>query len=102
MILLPLVAALFFVGCSNETKKNEAVDMDKAKVDIQTMEDAFAAGEKAKNVDAVAAYYSDDAISYNRNEPPFVGIAAIKEKIEKGFATYAIDQPRIALDYNGR
>ncbi|MEO7305905.1 MAG: hypothetical protein ABIR78_06670, partial [Ferruginibacter sp.] len=32
------------------------------------------------------AYYSDDAISYNRNEEPSVGKAAIKEKIVKQLA----------------
>lgn len=47
------------------------------------MEDTYTAGEKAKRVDAVAAYDSDDAISYNRNAPPSVGIAEIKEKIAK-------------------
>ena len=50
------------------------------------MEDAFAAGEKAKNVDSVVAYYAEDAVSHNRNEPPSVGMAAIREKIAKGFA----------------
>src|SRR5438105_3919513 len=69
-------------ACNTEAK----VDVDKLKPQIQAMEDAFAAGEKAKNVDSVAAYYADDATSFNRNEPPSVGIAAIKEKIKKGLA----------------
>jgi len=81
------LAALLFSACNAPEATTEAtVDMDKLKTEIQAMEDAFAAGEKAKDVDAVAAYYADDAISYNRNEPPSVGMAAIKEKINKGFA----------------
>lgn len=80
------LAALFFSACTSNETKTAAVDMDKLKTEIQAIEDAFAAGEKAKDVDAVAAYYSDDAISYNRNEPPSSGKAAIKEKIAKGFA----------------
>ena len=78
------LALLFFSACNApaETK----TDTDKLKPEIQAMEDAFAAGEKAKDVDAVATYYADDAISYNRNEPPSVGMAAIKEKISKGLA----------------
>ena len=89
--LLGLVL-IFFSACnaSSETK----IDMAKLKPEIQAMEDAFAAGEKAKNVDSVAMYYADDAISYNRNEPPSVGMAAIKEKISKGFAKDSVG------DYN--
>lgn len=50
------------------------------------MEDAFAAGEKAKDAAAVAAYYSDDAISYGRNSEPVSGKAAIQAKIADDIA----------------
>ena len=80
------VFALFLSACNSPTANTTSVDMDKLIVEVQAMEDAFAAGEKAKDVDAVAAYYADDATSYNRNEPPSVGKAAIKEKIAKGIA----------------
>ncbi len=85
-ILATGLLALGFGACSTGAEKTETIDMDKLKTEIQAMEDAFAAGEKAKDVDAVAAYYSDDATSYNRNEPPSVGMAAIKEKIAKNIA----------------
>ncbi|HPG10876.1 MAG TPA: nuclear transport factor 2 family protein [Chitinophagaceae bacterium] len=81
-----LAAVLFIAACSTKKEEAAAIDMDKLKTDIQAMEDAYAAGEKAKDVDAVAAYYSEDATSYNRNAPPSVGIAAIKEKIAKNLA----------------
>lgn len=55
--------------------------MDKLKTDIQAMEDAYAVGEKAKDANAVVAYYSDDAISYMRNEEPTSGKEAIKARI---------------------
>lgn len=83
---LLLAAVLFFSACSTNKEEPAAIDMDKLKTDIQAMENAYAAGEKAKDVDAVAAYYSEDAISYNRNKPPSVGIAAIKEKIAQNLA----------------
>lgn len=86
LMALLVSAALFFSACSTTKEEAKPVDMDKLKVEIQAMEDAFAAGEKAKNVDAVAAYYADDATSFNRNEPPSVGKAAIKEKIAKNIA----------------
>ena len=60
--------------------------MDKARVDIQAKEDAFAAAEKAKDAKAVAAYYSDDAVSYNRNQAPISGRASIEESIAKNLA----------------
>ncbi len=81
-----LLSALLFAACNTPADETKAPDMTKTKADIQAMEDAFAAAEKAKDVNAVAAYYSDDAISYSRNEEPAVGIAAIKDHIAKGIA----------------
>ena len=92
VIFLTLISSLFFMACSgpnSESKievESKALDTAKLTVEIQAMEDAFAKGEKEKNADAILAYYSDDAISYNRNEPPSVGKAAIKEKILKQIA----------------
>lgn len=55
--------------------------MEKVRGEIQAMEDAYAAAEKAKDADGVAAYYSDDAMSYSRNRQPLSGKAAIRENI---------------------
>ena len=79
LIFLSAISALLFSACSD--KKAASVDMDKLKTDIQAMEDAYAAAEKAKDAAAVVAYYSDDAISYNRNEEPTKGKEAIKARI---------------------
>ena len=73
-------AALIFSACAT-TEKEEVIDMVKLRIEIQSMEDAYAAGEKAKDADAVAAYYSDDAISYRRNLQPLIGKAAIRDNI---------------------
>ena len=78
--ILIAVIALLFTGCSNE-KAASTVDMGKLKADMHAMEDAYAAAEKAKDADKVVAYYSDDAISYSRNEEPTSGKKAIKERI---------------------
>jgi len=72
--------ALILSACTT-TVKEEALDMEKVRGEIQAMEDAYAAGEKAKDADAVAAYYSDDAMSYSRNRQPLSGKAAIRENI---------------------
>ena len=77
--------ALVLSACAT-TEKEEVLDMAKVKVEIQAMEDAFAAGEKAKDADAVAAYYADDAISYTRNKQPLLGKAAIRDNIANNIA----------------
>ena len=77
--------ALIFSACTT-TEKVEALDMEKIKAEIQAMEDAYAAGEKAKDADAVAMYYSEDAIGYSRNNQPLSGKAAIRENIANNIA----------------
>ena len=78
-------SVLIFSACSTP-KKAETLDMEKIKVEIQAMEDAYAAGEKAKDADAVVVYYSEDAINYSRNMEPSSGRAAIREKTANNMA----------------
>jgi uncharacterized protein (TIGR02246 family) len=80
------IVALFMASCSTPPaatapEATPAIDMEALKVEIQAMEDAYAAAEKAKDAAGVAAYYSDDAVNYNRNLEPTVGKAAITERI---------------------
>jgi ketosteroid isomerase-like protein len=81
-----LVGTLLILSACATTEKEEALDMEKVKIEIQAMEDAFTAGEKAKDADAVAAYYSDDAISYSRNSTPLSGKVAITANISNNMA----------------
>ncbi|MEO6489895.1 MAG: nuclear transport factor 2 family protein [Ferruginibacter sp.] len=81
-----IMAVLFSAICSTATAQSKSVDMVKIKTEIQAMEDAFAAGEKAKDANAVAMYYADDAISYPRERAPEVGKAAIKAGIAKNIS----------------
>jgi ketosteroid isomerase-like protein len=80
-----IFTAFVFTACET-LEKEEVLDMEKVKIEIQAMEDAFAAGEKAKDADAVAAYYSDDAMSYSRNREPLSGKKAIRDNIANGIA----------------
>ena|SRR5258705_10118763 len=75
------ISALVFSACNAPAGEAKAVDLDKLKPAIQSMEDAYAAAEKAKDADKVVVYYSDDAVSYNRNEMPTSGKAAIKARL---------------------
>jgi ketosteroid isomerase-like protein len=81
-----LAVTLLILSACATTEKEEALDMEKVRMEIQAMEDAFTAGEKAKDADAVAAYYSDDAMSYSRNSTPLSGKAAITARISNNMA----------------
>jgi uncharacterized protein (TIGR02246 family) len=82
---LIVIAAITFIfsACNNEATKETKMDMEKAKTDIQAMEDAYASAEKSKDADKVVVYYSDDAVSYNRNEEPTSGRTAIRDRMQK-------------------
>ncbi len=95
VILMALLAIQ--TGCngpSNEqaNTSNDSVavssvpDLAKLKTDIQTLENAWAAADNARNTDGVAAFYSDDAVSMANNAPMLVGKAAIREDIAQSFA----------------
>jgi len=79
------LSAIMLSACTT-SEKVEVLDMEKVKTEIQAMEEAYAAGEKAKDADAVAAYYSDDAMGYSRNQQPLSGKSAIRDNIAKGIA----------------
>jgi uncharacterized protein (TIGR02246 family) len=81
-----IAASAFIISsCANE-KAAPVLDLEKAKADIQAMEDAYAAAEKAKDANKIAEYYSDDAVSYGRNRQPEVGKAAIVASLTKRIA----------------
>jgi uncharacterized protein (TIGR02246 family) len=81
-----VMTAMYLMSCTQHTEAPKSVDTEKLKVEIQAMEDAYAAAEKAKDADGVAAYYSDDAVSYNRNMESLSGKAAIKQRIAERLA----------------
>jgi uncharacterized protein (TIGR02246 family) len=88
-----MLFAVWMIGCnSTETKPAEAAapaapDMGKVKTEIQTLENAWAAAENAGDTKALAAFYTDDAVSMPRDKPMIVGKEAIAKDIEAGMAT---------------
>lgn len=86
LLALLAISSFVYTSCSTPAAEAKKVDTEAIKPEIQAMEDAYAKAEKAKDAAGVAAYYSDDAISYNRNAEPSVGKAAIQEKIAKRLA----------------
>ena len=78
-------SALIFSACT-APEKVETLDLEKIKVEIQAMEDAYAAAEKVKDADGVAVYYSEEAINYAQNKEPNSGRAAIRKNIASNMA----------------
>ena len=90
---------LLFASCSGPAPAPApapaAIDMEAVKTEIQAMEDAFSAAETAKDADAVAAYYSMDAVSYGRNKEPLSGREAIRNSIAEGLAKDTVGEVNV-------
>jgi len=72
--LFAVLAAVTFTLASCQPAKP---DLDKIRTEIQALEDAYAAGLKAKDANAVVAYYAYDAISLVNNAPVASGKDAL-------------------------
>ncbi len=98
-----ILTAMFAISCSNSTtdesaskdttaKAADAVqadakpDMAKVKAEIQALETAWANADNARDSNAVAAFYADDAVSMGNNKPMISGKAAIQKDIAAGMA----------------
>lgn len=95
--IICVAISLFVIGCSAPAPKpvETAVveetkpDMAAVKAEIQALENAWAAADNARDADAVAAFYADDAWSLSNDKPTIVGKAAILEDIRSGMAKKA-------------
>ncbi|MCB0647871.1 MAG: DUF4440 domain-containing protein [Saprospiraceae bacterium] len=96
LLLTFSLMVLAFMSCSESKPAAEpmeepmeevkAPDMAAIKTTIQEIENKFATATTNKDVDAVVAFYSDDAVSMSDDEPMVVGKEAIKKDIEEGMA----------------
>ena len=59
-------------------------DLAAIKAEIQALESAWSEADNARNANAVAAFYADDAISMSNDKPAHQGKAAILSEIEEG------------------
>ena len=89
--------SLFVIGCSAPAPKPAETpvvvetkpDMAAVKTEIQALESAWAAADNARDADAVAAFYADDALSMSNDKPTIAGKAGILADISEGFAKKA-------------
>ena len=90
--------SLFVIGCNapdddKSAKTTEAAqtdvakpDLPKLKADIQVLENSWAEADNARDTNALAAFYADDAVSLVNNKPMLVGKAAIQQDIAASIA----------------
>ena len=82
--------ALCLASCSTAPAPAEApppaLDMAALTTQIQGMEDAYATASKAKDANAVVAYYADDVVSYSREKEPARGKEALRQRLAEGMA----------------
>jgi uncharacterized protein (TIGR02246 family) len=96
-----IALSLFSAACSSPAPEEAAApevvatpvaaepDMTAIKAEIQAIETAFAAADNARDVNAILAFYSDDAVTMGPGEPMTIGKAAIQKSVEAGFAKNA-------------
>lgn len=89
--------SLFVIGCSTPAPKPAGAvtlaetkpDMAAVKAEIQDLEIAWAAADNARDANAVAAFYAEDALSMSNDKPTLMGKAAILADITEGLAKKA-------------
>lgn len=88
----------FAIACNETADKTSEVKADtnetvpskpdniKLKAEIQALENAWANADNARDEEALAAFYSSDAVSLANNRPILTGRAAIKKDMEEAIA----------------
>ena len=102
LLVICLSSVLLFASCQEAEKKETPAaatvaepakpDLTQIRSEIVAIEDAWAAAQNAKDINALMALYADDAVSMPDGEPMVTGKDAIKKKQEADFAkpsTYA-------------
>lgn len=80
-------ATLLTASCKPAAQEPAKPDLAAIRTEIQALEDAYAAGLKAKDANAVIAYYADDAISMANNAPIAVGHEALLKMTQDEIAS---------------
>jgi uncharacterized protein (TIGR02246 family) len=89
--------AIFTLGCTkapedaSKTTDVSAMELPKPnmgslKAEFQAIENTWAAADNARDANAVAAMYADDAISMGNNKPAISGKAAILKDLQESLA----------------
>ena len=97
-VTLCLVLCALTIGCNSPATDNAAnaanpteqvaakPDMAVLKAAIQALETQWATADNARDANAIAAFYADDAVSMANNAPMLVGKAAILKDVQASLA----------------
>jgi len=77
---------LLTASCKPAAQEPAKPDLAAIRTEIQALEDAYAAGLKAKDANAVIAYYADDAVSMVNNAPAASGRDALLKMAQDDIA----------------
>jgi ketosteroid isomerase-like protein len=80
------VSTLLASSCKQAAQEPAKPDLAQIRTEIQAMENAYAAGLKAKDANAVIAYYADDAVSLVNNAPVAAGHDALLKMAQDDIA----------------
>jgi ketosteroid isomerase-like protein len=75
-----------FISCKPKTEE-VSIDKDQIKNEIQAIENRMAVMFNERSVKA-EEYYAPDAISFNQNKLPLMGIGAIEKSIKEDLANF--------------
>ena len=86
--------SLFVISCGAPSPKETVVsiqeeakpDMAAVKAEIQALESSWSEADNARDAEAIAAFYADDAKSMSNDKPTLVGKSAILEDIKASIA----------------
>ncbi len=96
-LLVTYVSCVLLLASCQEAEKKEAPaaatvtepakpDLTQIRAEIVAIENAWAAAQNAKDINALMAMYADDAVSMPDGEPMLTGKAAIQKKQTADFA----------------
>ena len=97
-IILCITISGLMIGCNNESKESTDAsksanvaatsgtnaDMSKIKAEIQALETSWSKADNARDTNAVAAFYADDAITMSNNRPSISGKDEIRKDVAVG------------------
>lgn len=85
-LIFTLSAACLLTFSACQQASETPVDLAQVKTEIQAAENAWAAALNARDLDALMALYTDDAVSMTNNAPMLSGKDAIRKSQELDFA----------------
>lgn len=97
-LVICIAISCLLIACNNDSKDNTdaakssevvtatpaVADLSKIKAEIQDLETRWSQADNARDTNAVAAFYADDAVTLSNNKPMISGKDAIRKDVAEG------------------